>query len=236
MLLEWMAARIHLLQFNTAVNLAKLVSGELHGVAVYDPYFHLGVFKTISGSLPEKDKQRFDFPAQEKLHDEIIDQGLEKIYASGVNQAALYARSLGMDMQTKVLAGKVYPQIHHYAALTNAGLVVIGRWGLHRQEGSLIGSNSHNLARLINCNLLITGSNDHPIILPEEIKPVDCQEIPWTAEAEERLKRIPPFARRMAQRVIIERAREQGSCRNYRPTLSSKWQNGWAEADTSAAG
>ncbi len=195
---------------HTAVNLAKLDGGEVHGIAVYDPFFHLGVFRTISGSLPEKDKQRFDFPAQEKLHDEIIDQGLEKIYASGVHQAALYARSLGMDMHTKVLAGKVYPQINHYAALTNASFVVVGRWGLHRQEGSLIGSNSHNLARLINRNLLITRSNDHPIILPEENKSVDPQDIPWTAEAEERLKRIPPFARRMAQRVINERAREQG--------------------------
>jgi nucleotide-binding universal stress UspA family protein len=195
---------------HTAIHLAKLDGGKLHGIAVYDPYFHLGVFKTISESLPEKDKQSFDFTAQEKLHDEIIDQGLEKIYESGVNQAALFARSLGVNMQTKVLAGKVYPQIHHYASLTNASFVVVGRWGLHRQEGSLIGSNSHNLARLINCNLIITRTNDHPIILPEEIQPSNGQDIPWTAEAEERLKRIPPFARRMAQKVISERAREQG--------------------------
>ena len=195
---------------NTAVYLAKLYAGELHGVAVYDPFFHLGVFKTISGSLPEKDKQRFDFSGQEKLHDEIIDQGLEKIYASGVNQAGLLAQSQGTDMYTKVLAGKVFPQIHHYAALTNASVVVVGRYGLHRQKGSLIGSNSHNLARLINCNLLITSSDDHPIILPEEKKSEKSLDIPWTAEAEERLNRIPSFARRMAQRVINERARDQG--------------------------
>ena len=176
---------------------------------MYDPYFHLGVFKTIADSLPEKDRQRFDFPSQEKLHDEIIDRGLEKIYAEGLEQAALYARSCGLEMKSKVLAGKVFPQIHHYAAMNNAGLVVTGRWGLHQQPGSLIGSNTHNLARLVDCNMLVSRAPDQPVNMPEREITGDVQDLPWTAEAEERLKRIPPFARRMARKAIIDRAREQ---------------------------
>ena len=88
--------------------------------------------------MPEKHRERFNFAAQEKLHDEIIDRGLEKLYQEGLERGALLARSLGVEVRTEVLAGKVYAQIHHYAALREAALVAVGRWGLHRETESLV--------------------------------------------------------------------------------------------------
>jgi nucleotide-binding universal stress UspA family protein len=139
------------------LEIAAAFNAPVRAVAVYDPYFHGGVFNSISGVLTEEGKQKFNFAAQEQLHDEIIDRGLEAIYNSGLKKAAEMAKERGMDLTTEVLMGKVFSQIHHYADVVGARLVVMGRWGLHREEGSLIGSNSMNLARITNTNLLVTG-------------------------------------------------------------------------------
>ena len=69
---------------NQALTLAKIYGSEVHAIAVYDPFFHLNVFKNIEKILPPADQQKFNFSAQESLHDEIIDKGLEKLYAEGL--------------------------------------------------------------------------------------------------------------------------------------------------------
>jgi nucleotide-binding universal stress UspA family protein len=194
-----------------AAQIAEGFAADLHALAVYDPHFHLGVFGTIAGALPDQDRQRFDFPAQERLHDEIIDRGLEKLYAAGLERGVQLAGQMGTAAQSAVLAGKVYAQIHHYASLHNAGLIVVGRWGLHREAESALGSNTANLARLASGNLLVVAPPKHPLPVPELVEEAEAPSaLPWTEGAEARLKRIPFFARRMARRAIEERAREEG--------------------------
>ncbi|MHB8134632.1 MAG: universal stress protein [Anaerolineaceae bacterium] len=192
-----------------ALELARMFNTHVEAIAVYDPFFHGSVFKVIAEALPIEQQQRFNFPAQEKLHDEIIDRGLEKLYREGLERASLLATQQGIQLKTEVLAGKVYSQIHHYAQLHNAGLVVLGRWGLHQDPLSLIGSNTHQFARLASTNTLIVTEPDHPIEVPE-IQRHQEAELTWTPAAEERLHRIPFFARGMARRSIEEKAREQG--------------------------
>ena len=67
-----------------AIEISKIVNTSVEAVAVYDPFFHNDVFSTITEVLPEEDKERFNFEAQEKLHDEIIDKGLETLYREGL--------------------------------------------------------------------------------------------------------------------------------------------------------
>jgi len=196
--------------FLVAIALAKTLEANIEAVAVYDPFFHVGVFKVIADALPEKDQQRFNFPAQEKLHDEIIDRGLEKLYREGLEKAALLAEHQGVKIKMEVLAGKVFPQIHHYAQSRNAGMIVMGKYGLHYEPGSLIGSNTHQLAQLAETNLLIVQPPRKSIDIPVLSEEKSSVEIFWTPEAEERLKRIPGFARGMARRSIEARARELG--------------------------
>ncbi len=193
-----------------AIRIGRSYQAAVEGAAVYDPFFHLGVFSAIADVLPEKDQQRFNFPAQEKLHDEIIDRGLEKLYQEGLDRGRLLALQEGLELKTSVLAGKVYPQLHHFAQLRNAGLVCVGQFGLHREPGSWVGSNTLNLARLSQTNLLVVTSPDQPVNPPALPESENSVTIEWTAEAEERLERIPPFVRKMARRAIEERARQQG--------------------------
>ncbi|MBN1263926.1 MAG: universal stress protein [Anaerolineales bacterium] len=192
------------------VDIARIFDARVEAVAVYDPFFHSGVFRTIADALPEEDKERFDFVAQEKLHDEIIDRGLEKLYQEELERGLLLARSMGMEVHTEILAGKVYPQIHHYAAFKEAALVVVGRRGLHQEAESLVDSNTLNLARLSSTNLLVVAPSKEPLDVPSVSRQEEETALPWTPEAEARLKRIPPFIRKMARRAIESHARENG--------------------------
>jgi nucleotide-binding universal stress UspA family protein len=192
-----------------AVELGKLYDAPVEAVAVYDPYFHSTVFKTIAESLPEEAATRFNFTAQEKLHDEIIDRGLETIYRDGLRRAALIARDLGYEIKTRVLAGKVWSQLHHHAARRNASLVVVGRFGLHREQESTIGSTSLKLARMIPGNILVVHPSMDDLPMPELLEE-ETTALVWDAEASRIIERIPAFARKMAVKAIESQARAQG--------------------------
>ncbi len=192
-----------------AIMLSRYFEAPLEAIAVYDPFFHGSVFKAISDALPAEQQQRFNFPAQERLHDEIIDRGLEKLYREGLERAVLLAQQEGAELKVEMLAGKVYPQIHHYAEVRNAGLVVMGRWGLHRDPCSTIGSNTHQFLRLTNRNTLVVKPASTPLDIPQIIEETTST-VSWTEAAEARIKRIPIFARGMARRSIEDKARTVG--------------------------
>lgn len=196
-----------------ALSISQLTGARVEGVAVYDPFFHSGVFRATADILPPEVAQRFDFSTQEKLHDEIIDLGLEQVYRDGLERGMEVAKEAGIEMKGEVLAGKVYVKLHQYAVAREAALLVVGRWGLHKEATSLIGSNAMALARLSQATNIL-------IIAPEGRKEagmgpksgrLEAEEgLAWTPEAEEYLQRVPFFARGMARRAIERRAREEG--------------------------
>ncbi|NIQ02915.1 MAG: universal stress protein, partial [Nitrospinaceae bacterium] len=68
-----------------------------------------------------------------------------------------------------------------------------------------IGGNTENLLRLVPCNMFLSSKVYKP--------PIDMQaeeSIEWTAEAKERLKKIPGFVRPMATAAILRYALERG--------------------------
>lgn len=143
-----------------AAEFARQFSTELTAVAVYDPFFHTGVFSSISGALTKDQASRFNFAAQQKLHDEIIDDGLRALYEKRMAKGIEQLGTSGISIKTEVLTGKVFPQISHYASVVGASLVVVGRFGVHREDISLIGSTAHALARTCPTNLLIVDSEN----------------------------------------------------------------------------
>lgn len=190
-----------------SADLAQITGSGIHAVAVYDPYLHSGVFTNIAGVLPKEKQAKFNFTAQEQLHDEIIDDGLEQLYQANLEQGIKLVDSMDVKIHSEVLSGKVFPQIHHYASRIDAGLIVMGRWGLHKENSILIGSNTHNLTRICTTNILVVNEAPEEIRLPaiEEEKPLD-----WSEAALKILERIPEFVRPMARRSIEKQARERG--------------------------
>jgi len=195
-----------------AARLAVASGATLEPIAVFDPFFHSGLFGTISEVLSAEDAERFDFQAQEQLHDEIIDRGLESIYAEYLSDAEALARSEGAVVETRLLEGKAFDQINHYAGEVDAALVVVGRRGAHRETHSLIGSTAENVARLSATNVLVVGPAQEHIESGRSPKP-SAEALEWDPSAEARLENVPRFARRMARRGIEEYTREHGHSR-----------------------
>ncbi len=129
----------------------------VEAVSVYDPYFHRRAFQALVGVLSDEAGKMFRFKEQERLHDEIIDDGLGKIYQGYLDQAAGMGRDEGVEVRCTLLAGKAYDEIYKYLGKEPSSLLVVSRFGAHRTGEQDIGNTAENLLRLAPCNLLITG-------------------------------------------------------------------------------
>lgn len=189
----------------TALELGKLFKRPVEAVAVFDPHFHYVAFNSIAKVLSTEAAKVFRFEEQEKLHEEIIDSGLAKIYQGHLDVAAKLAKEQSVEIKTTLLAGKSFEQLLDYAHETRPWLMVLGRIGVHSEQGMDLGSATENLLRLANCNLLLSSRCFEPPI--EHIAEVTMA---WTEEAEARMLRIPDFARGMARKAIIKHAAKEG--------------------------
>ncbi len=142
--------------FHKAAVLARTFDLEMEVLSVYDPHFHRRAFQALAGLLPPERGGNFRFKEQEKLHDEIIDDGLGKIYQGYLNRAQELGRGEGLEAKATLLAGKAYPEICRYLETDPPSLLVVSRFGAHQVEESDIGSTAENLLRFAPCNVLIT--------------------------------------------------------------------------------
>jgi nucleotide-binding universal stress UspA family protein/rubrerythrin len=188
-----------------AIELAREFGGEVEAISVFDPYFHYAMFHSIAGVLSSKAQKVFRFKEQEKLHEEIIDSGLAKIYTAHLEIAKKIAADEGVELKTTLLAGKPFEQTLKYVNEVNPTLVVMGRIGYHSDDEMDIGGNTENMMRYLPANVLITNFEyQAPDILTAE------EHMTWTKEALERLDRIPGFVVGMATGAIIRYAIERG--------------------------
>ena len=120
-----------------AIELAREFGGTVEAISVFDPYFHYAMFHSIAGVLSSKAQKVFRFKEQEKLHEEIIDSGLAKIYTAHLEVAKKIAEDEGVDLKTTLLAGKPFEQTMKYVNEVNPTLVVMGphRLPLRRRDG-----------------------------------------------------------------------------------------------------
>lgn len=188
-----------------AIALAKAFSKEIEVISVYDPDFHRGMFHSISGVLCKEAAKVFRFKEQERLHEEIINDGLAKIYRSHLEITKRLAQEEGVDLKTTLLAGKAFEKILQHAREQRPWLLVMGRIGIHSDDEMDIGSNTENLLRVAPCHLLVTSRTFAP---PVDVKADET--VVWTEEAKVRMERVPEFARGMAKKTLHSYALEKG--------------------------
>jgi len=188
-----------------AIELAREFGGTVEAISVFDPYFHYAMFHSIAGVLSSKAQKVFRFKEQEKLHEEIIDSGLAKIYTAHLEVAKKIAEDEGVELKTTLLAGKPFEQTMKYVKEVNPTLVVMGRIGYHSDDEMDIGGNTENMMRYLPTNVLI-GNYEYqaPDLYTAE------EHMTWTKEALQRLDRIPGFVVGMATGAIIRYAIEKG--------------------------
>lgn len=189
----------------SAAALAQAWSVPLHVVAAYDPYFHYVAFNRISRVLSEEAGRTFRFADQERLHEEIIDAGLARIYRGHLSVAQSLAAARGVAIRTALLDGKPHAAIERHLREVRPALLVIGGLGTHADPALDIGGNAERLLRNAGCAVLLSRRTHRPPV--DAIAAVTTR---WTAEAERRMERVPEFARRMARMAILQFARERG--------------------------
>lgn len=189
----------------TALDIGQKLDVPVHVVAAYDPYYHYVAFNKISTVLDEEAGKVFRFKEQEQLHEELIDDGIAKIYQSHLNVAETVARDAGVDVVCKLVAGKPYQAIKKYIDEHKASLLVIGKTGVHADDGLDIGGNTENLLRMVGCHVWIGQVEHFP---PSDV--VAEETIMWSDEASEMISRAPEFVRGIARTGVIRAAQKEG--------------------------
>jgi nucleotide-binding universal stress UspA family protein len=194
---------------DTALRWGRASEQPVEIVSVFDPEFHIVAFRSITNVLSEEGAKMFRFEEQQRLHEEIIDKGLEKLYQGHLDTAERMAASASQPVKTTLLSGKPFQQILDYVEECRPSLLVTGRFGLHKTDYSDMGNTSDNLARLATCSVLVVSGE----LVPDQVDASEQEsvlEVVWTDEAEERFQSVPPFAQAMARKAIEGYAREHG--------------------------
>ncbi len=194
---------------DTGLHLGKALGQAVEIVTVFDPQFHIVAFRGLADVLSEDGAKIFRFEEQQKLHEEIIDKGLEKLYRGYLDTASRWAEKNGHTVETTLLAGKPFQRVVDHADKRGPSLLVVGRFGRHQTEYADMGSTSENIARLARCNVLVVAGE---LSLDQESGTTAqrTKEVAWSAEAEARLGNVPPFARGMARQAVEDYARDHG--------------------------
>ncbi|MEK6765243.1 MAG: universal stress protein [Planctomycetota bacterium] len=223
-----------------ASELAAKYDLEIELLSVFDPHYHRVAFNGIAKILSGEMGEMFKSEEQEKLHEDVIDKGLEKIYHGHLEIALNKVRNLGLDAETTLLEGKPYNEILKYTEKEKPSLLVLGRTGIHAVNSLDIGSSTENILRYAKCNVLITKSGKGAEINPfyekeENIKieqpvnrTVKAGEISWDDDAKSLVSRAPAFVRPMVVNEVENYARAKGSreiTREIVEKVKAKWSD-----------
>ena len=191
--------------FKLALDLGRRLGVPVHAVAAYDPYFHYVAFHKIADVLSDEAAQVFKFKEQEKLHEDIIDAGLAKIYQSHLDVAKHVAEDEGVEITCQLLEGKPWQAIARYLGEVGASLVMLGKTGIHADPDLDIGGNAENLLRQASCHLWFGQTAYTP-----PLEAVAAETIAWSVEAEASLTKVPEAAQAMVRIAILRYAQERG--------------------------
>jgi nucleotide-binding universal stress UspA family protein len=194
-----------------ALELASEFDAVLYVCSAFDVEYHHAVFNNIKDVLSERASKVFKFEEQEELHNNIIDKGLLKLCQANIRRAEAMAEEFpNVRIETQILIGKPFQVILQWIEEVEPTLLVFARHGAHRIDGTEIGSQAENLARLAPCSMLVTGAVG---VRPEEIPWIEEDgqaSLPWAPDAEVRIMRVPPFAQGIARRAVEEYVQERG--------------------------
>ncbi len=189
----------------SALMIARQIGADVHAVAAYDPYYHYVAFNKIAGVLSDEAGKVFRFKEQEQLHEELIDDGIAKIYQSHLAIAKTVAEEEGVNIICKLVSGKPFQAIRKYLEKVDASLLMVGKVGVHGDEELDIGGTTENLLRMAPCHIWIGQKTHFPSldVIAEET-------IMWSDEADAMMSRAPDFVRGIARTSVIRQAHAEG--------------------------
>ena len=190
------------------LELAARRGARVQAVAAYDPFLHRTLFGRLEGVLTEDARRVFDGEAQRRLHDELVDGGIARLYEGYLEEARRVAAGMGTQIETRLLAGRAWEVVLRHVTESRPALLALGRTGLHADADLDIGGNAETLLRLAPCHVLLAARALEPLGPHAAGAALDA--LPWTEEALTRLERVPEFVRGMVRRAVEAHARRLG--------------------------
>ena len=188
-----------------ALEMAQEFGATLHVCSAFDVEYHHVVFGNIKDVLSVQASKIFKFEEQEELHNNIIDKGLLKLCKANIKRAQVMAEEFpDVEVETQILIGKPFDCILRWLQEVEPSMLILARHGSHRIEGTDLGSQAENLARLAGTSILLVGTEK---VNPEEIPWIEEDGetgLEWAPGAEVRILRVPPFALGIARRAVEE--------------------------------
>lgn len=189
----------------TGLSLAIRWQLSLQVISAYDPYYHYVAFNRIAQVLSDEAGRIFRFKEQEKLHEDIIDSGLAKIYQGHLDVSESIAAEYDVEISTTLLDGKPHEAISNHVADIDPSLLIVGKLGIHADAELDIGGQAENLLRNVNCAILLSQRSFTP-----RTELLAKATTSWTHQAEQRIEKVPEFVRSMARLAVLRFAQEQG--------------------------
>ncbi len=194
----------------TAIEFSKAFGGQIEAVSAYDTDYHRHAFRSLSGVLSEEAGRLFRFSEQERLHEEVIDKGLGRIYQDHLATASEIAKQNSVAIKTTLLEGKPSDAVIRHVEAASPFLFILGKTGVHESPSLDIGSLTERSLRRTSCNLLISSRRYAP---DAEIsaKPAGKGNAPvWEEAARSILEAIPQFARGIVRLMVEDAAKKEG--------------------------
>lgn len=245
-----------------AARMAALLGGKYEAavelVSAFDPEYHRVAFKGISDILSEEAGKIFKFSEQEKLHEDIIDNGMAKLYKSHLDDAQELIKDCCVKIETTLLEGKPYYTILKHIENNLPSLIIVGRTGIHNTGDLDIGGAAENLLRLAGSNILIVSGQKQNGKTGEKVAvksgkstnvkihgerksmknlfdsagisdaSSDSANLTWSDEAKARTEKIPFFVRGMVIKQIERFAKEKG-CDHITPEIVDEAKKNWSD-------
>lgn len=141
---------------NKALCISKELGKQLVMTSAYDPFFHGTIFNVMTGALSQERQEEIGINKQQALHDNIVDEGLGKLYKRFLDRGESIAAESGITPESVLLKGKAFSSIIELSDKRNTDLIVAGRFGHHRDNRVKTGSNCEAIVRYSKTNVLIT--------------------------------------------------------------------------------
>jgi nucleotide-binding universal stress UspA family protein len=142
-----------------AIDIARTFGARLTGNHVYAARLHDVRFRQLETGLPARFQTKEEIQRQRKIHDKLIEKGLQLISDSYLDGMEKKCRAAGVPMTRQLLEGIHFEEIAKEANRGDYDLVAMGAFGLGRQPKSQLGGVVSRVMRKCEKDLLIARTN-----------------------------------------------------------------------------
>ncbi len=143
-----------------ALELAEKFESRLVANHVYAAKLHDVRFRQLETGLPARFQSKEEIQRQRKIHDKLIEKGLQLISDSFLDRVEKQCKEAGVPLVRQLLEGIHFEEISREVNSNGYDLCALGAHGLGRQPRSQLGGVAARVIRMVEKDLFITRTDD----------------------------------------------------------------------------